>query len=213
MEMKDEALLRQHKSGILFHSTDVNPSLVECLKTIRVNAFKCNTNHLTSPPTFCPSLMPLPQLENAISQLSRLLSIFKKEKLVCEACIHICHNNHEQRTFVVFGEGSATSKLGNFRRACGYLARNIKCFIVGETKCSCKELTQCRLLKSDLDSFSIIDWFKSGLMGSFVFCWFALFALDPMLSIIKDPFSIMNNLVLIPLTSFNFYIFYLILRA
>ena len=213
MEINDDSFLREHKSRILFPSTEVDPTLVECRKTIGCNGFMCDTNFSTTSSSSFTSITPSAQLEHSQSRLSRFLSSFKKEKLICEACINVCHNNHEQRTFFSFGEGSFTSKLGSFRRAVGYLARRIKCSIVGETKCSCNDLTQCQILKRDVNSFSTMDWFKSGLLGLFVFYFFCVSPIDGMISIMKDPFSTLNNLVLIPTASFLLYIFYHIVRA
>ena len=81
MEMKPDTLLNSYSNKILFHSTEVDPNFVECHKTIKYDAFKCDSNHLLSPSAFQ-------------QPLSGFSSSSKTEKYVCQACIHICHNNH-----------------------------------------------------------------------------------------------------------------------
>ena len=148
MEMEEDSLfLRSNK--ILFHSTEVDPTFVECQKTSSYDAFKCNSIHsnssTTSPSSSLSSLSPILEQQQNQESSSTILKWFKPKKYVCEACIHVCHNNHEDRLLVKFGGGAYSTLLGGIRSLIGEGARLIKNIIAGETRCRCNEITNCQL--------------------------------------------------------------------
>ena len=157
MEMREGTFFNSASTKILFHSAEVDPTFVECRKTIKFNAFKCNSTHFTIPSSSSSITSSLPQLEQQQDQepSSKILNFFKKEKYVCEACAHVCHNNHLQRSYAKLGGGAFKTFFEGLRSVCGDMARFVKCSIVGETKCCCNELTECQLLK-DGSFFNVV---------------------------------------------------------
>ena len=103
IEMKEDD--RFFNGKILFHSTEVDPTFVECQKTVYWHAFKCNSIHADSLLT-SPSLPPISKQQQNPKSSSPILKWLKPEKYVCESCIHICHNNHQDRLSVILGDGS-----------------------------------------------------------------------------------------------------------
>ena len=166
-EMRDASLFSPRSNKILFQSTEVDPTFVECEKTILYTAFKCNSDHSNSSSTSSSTSAALPFLERqnqGQETLSRFLNIFTKEKYICESCIHICHKNHEQRLFVKLEGGSYPTCL---KLVCGLFARMIKISITGETKCCCNEITTCQIVKTSSDSFFNFDCSKFALSRFF----------------------------------------------
>ena len=144
---------------MFFHSTEVDPTFVECQKTIKFCAFKCNSIHsnssLTSPSSSLSSLSPIVEQQQNQDSSSTILSWFKPTKYVCEACIHVCHNNHNDRlkfNLVKFGGGAFSTGLGEIRWWISDMARLIKHYIAGETRCCCNEITNCHLRNGGTNS-------------------------------------------------------------
>ena len=93
--------------------------------------------------TSSSSLKSEPQLNQESS--SAILKKIKPEKYICEACIHVCHNDHVDQLHVYLGGGQYFTYLGGIRSLIGDVARSIKTTMVGGTRCCCNEITNCQL--------------------------------------------------------------------
>ena len=154
MELNEDGIYSS-SNKILFHSTEVDPKFVECRKTIKFHAFKCNSIHFNSSstsPSSSSSLLPSVEQQQNQESSSTILKWLKPKKYVCEACIHVCHNNHKDRLFVKLGGGAYSTLLGGIRSLIGDGVRSIKIPIVGETRCCCNEITNCQLPNGDTNS-------------------------------------------------------------
>lgn len=164
LEMEDEDKYQFIQSNkILFSSTEVDPSFVECFKRIKWTRFQCNSNHskfLSTSHSTTVSLLSLEEQNLVQESPSRFLRIFAKERYVCEACIHICHNGHNERSFVSPTGRTYSSTLGVLKNLSGIVARSTKIGITGSMKCSCNEITTCQISKLDSNSLSTSQHFK-----------------------------------------------------
>ena len=150
MEMKQDTMFTQSSNKILFHSTEVDSTLIACCKTMSFKAFSCSDNHVVSSLESKSSISELDLDENQQElgeKVSSPLSLLKTTNHICEACIHICHNNHQQRSHVKFGGAPSSSFLGAIKSFFGDVGRAIKCSVVGGTKCQCNEIVPCLISK------------------------------------------------------------------
>ena len=178
---------------ILFQYTEVDPTFVECLKTIKFEAFKCNSNHSNSSSTSPSTSLPLlEQQQQDIERSSTLLKLFKREKYVCQTCIQVCHNSHDQRSFVWLGSGAYLNLFGFLRFYCGIIARQIKCSIVGESRCSCDQITECLISKNSTNScFNHLKHVLFRILSVLILVIFPLFVLLFFILDLDIPFIIM----------------------
>ena len=162
MELMEDSFWNSGQNRILFQSTEVDPTFVECSKTIKKEAFKCKSNHSNSSSTSPSTSLPLQEQQQQDQETSStFLKLFKREKYVCQACMQVCLNSHDQRSFVDLVGGTATNLLGVFKTFFGLIARMIKCSIVGESKCSCDEITECLISKNSSNSCLNRDHLKN----------------------------------------------------
>ena len=219
-EMKEDSfnpIAFLNTTKILFHSTEVDPTFVKCQKTIKLHAFKCNSNHSISS-SISPSASSLPYLEHQYHKesSSTILKWFEAEKYVCESCIHICHNNHKDRTNFTLGGNKFQTILGFIRFMVWFVARGIGNSIVGGIRCCCNEITECKIPNIDSRSNSShpVKWFLSGLLALFVFYYLLKNPIDDIISSIRDP-NILNiyNVLSLIWSSFRLWFLYQILRS
>ena len=137
LEIKADAL-GSNSIRMLYHSTDIDATFVKCQKTIKFNAFKCNSIHSkTSSTSALSSLSPILEQQQNLEASSRY---------VCESCIHVCHNNHKDRLYAKFGGGSFSTAFGGSRSILfGDFPRVIRNTIAGATRCCCNKITTCQL--------------------------------------------------------------------
>ena len=222
MEMKEDAF-SLFTGKILFHSTEVDPSFVECQKTIKWYAFKCNSIHSNSLLT-SPSLSPILEQLQYQKSSSPILKWFNPEKYVCEPCIHICHNNHKDRLSVIFGGGNSflfsgsklSLSLGAIKSTIGMVARAIKLSIVGGTRCCCKEIAECKISDVNLRSNSShpLKWVVSGFLALFVFYDLLKHPIDELVSTISEPnFFTINSVINLIWPLSRLWFLYQILRS
>ena len=83
VEIKDETIFgARSPNHILFHSSEVDPEFIECRKTLKHEAFKCNSCHLTNPSLFHSGDIVIPMLEHQTGEgySDELIDCFKNEK-------------------------------------------------------------------------------------------------------------------------------------
>ena len=146
LESTDDTLSNTGENRVLFQSVEVDPTFIECSKIMKFEAFKCNSCHRGSSSTSSQLLDHQQQSQESWSSFMRL---FKHEKYVCHSCIHVCHNNHKQRSFVQLAGGAYRSWFKVYKGIIGYA----RCFILGESTCCCNEITKCLISKDDSIAF------------------------------------------------------------
>ena len=176
MEMKEDSF-RSSSNKMLLDSTEVDPTFVECQKTINFCAFRCNSIHSNSasasPSSSLSSLSPIVEQQQNQESSSTILKWIKPKKCVCEACIHVCHNNHKDRLYVKFGGGAYSIVLGEISSSIGDMAQWIKNSIAGETRCCCNEITNCQLQNGDTNPSTSFYYLRIAIWCIFVLFLFA----------------------------------------
>ena len=211
--------LLSNANKILFHSTEVDPTFVKCQKTIYLNALKCNSTHSNSSSKSPSASSSSPHLEHQYHQKSSssILNWFNLERYLCESCIHVCHNSHKDRIFVgIAGVDSNPVKVGVTQNLIKMAARGMKNAIVGGIRCSCNEITECKISNIDPASNSShpIKWVLSGLVALFVFYCLLKDPIDDTISTISEPDILtINNLLSLIWSSFRLWFLYQILRS
>ena len=168
LEMKHDFFLKFDGNKIIFDTADVDPTFVECSKTINFDAFQCNSCHPNSASSCQSKCLPL-QIKQQTSQepAAIFFKLFTKQKYVCQACINVCHRSHKSRSFVHLGGDKFSTWEGALRFICTYATRLLKWSIFGGTKCCCNDITKCLIIKSNSNSFFNCNYFKDVFLRTF----------------------------------------------